>query len=56
MDGWNTFLFPLGFGLFSEALAVSFREGKSITGEFCSKVWEICQMTLFLLPKKYSSN
>ena len=29
MDGWNT-TFLLGFGLFSGAFAVSFREGKSL--------------------------
>ena len=28
MDGWNT-IFLLGFGLFSGAFAVSFREGKT---------------------------
>ena len=28
MDGWNT-TFPLGFGLFSGAFAVSLREGTS---------------------------
>ena len=31
MDGWNT-TFPLGFGLFSGAFAVSFREGNGFDG------------------------